>query len=223
MKHRNKKVKRQVSIAKPLPVALCQSLEDLSYSGFIKCALNGDYSPLIRSGNPSKNELYQAWMRLYSDYLSLIGSKETAAYIKIVSKIENVNTKIFIVSGIIEALHGLYSEKLCNELKSWGFNKEFSRDTLSADLEQVERELGNDRFQLEKYRLEYEKSEKAKKKSGEATTKTGYMRILYAIEAHRKMDYDPDTISMYKFCILYKELEEYNIQLTSKNKTNGGR
>ena len=213
-------IKDVIPAEKPV---LITSLEELSFYNFILCAVGGEYNFLTISGTPTKDDLYLCWMRLLSDYYQLINSKEAANYIKNVAKIEGVNIKITQVELLLIALRVSYQPRLISLLRDWGYNLPFTQASLSADLDRVAIELGNDRVKREKYRLEYERQEKAKQKNGEGATKDSFMRMLYALEAHRKMNYDPKEISTYKVVILYNELVEYNNFLKAKNKGNGSR
>ncbi len=204
--------------ATPVPVILCTSLEDITFASWIKCVCDQNYSSLIVSGKPSEFELHQAWFYLLSEYYQLTGSRDAEKYIRLISKVEAYNTKVTQVELLVAALRLQYNEKLCDLLRLWKYNLPFTKATLTADLNKVIAVLGNDKLRLEKARLDYDKSEQNKKGHPQKATKENYMKMLYAIEKHRQMILPPETLSVYKFCILYKELEEYNDFLTKKQK-----
>jgi hypothetical protein len=195
----------------------------VSYADFITCETKSDYSCLVHTGKPSKEELYAAWMLILSQYYQLIGSKEAASYIKSVSKIEAINTKVFQVKKIVDTLRVYYSQGLTEELKAWGYKLPFTRESLTKDLARVEIAISNDKAKLEIQRYEYEKQQGKKNKSDPKQSKESYIKVLLAIEKHRQISYEPNKLPLYNFCILYKELDDYNRLLKFKNKGNGSR
>lgn len=195
---------------KQVPIVVISDIEKLSFTKFIRCSVTNDLSPLVVSGVPSKDQLFFAWISILSAYYTIIGSKDSARYVKLVAKMEALNGKIFVVKSLCDALRQWYEPKLADQLRAWGFNHPFTGETLLDDLKQVEVELSNDNFKLEKLRLEYDRLETDKKKSGEAATKESYMKMLYAIEKHRQMRYPPDSITLYEFAMWQAELIEYS-------------
>ncbi len=208
--------------SKPVQVKLIASLEELMFDKWILCAVNADYTPLIISGNPTKEQIHLVWMKLLSQHYELTESKEALRYVKQIAKIEAINTKIFQVSSLVNALRMAYDDRLTMKLKhTWGYVLAFSPESLKSDLLKVEIALQNDKFKLEKVRLEYEKEEKLKKKTGQKQTKELWMKSLYALENHFKREIPSESTSVYKFDLLCNQLSEYNNALKEKNKGNG--
>ena len=189
---------------------VCSDIESLSLAKFLKCMVDNNLSVLRISGNPSAHQLFMAWITILSAYYTLINSKEQLKYIRMVGKMEGLNLKITIVKALCEAVRAWYDERLCNCLKGWGYKLSYSPETLLQDTERTLTELSNDEYKLIRMKTEYKQEQKNKKKKGEAPTKNSFMKMLYAIEKHRKISYDPDDITVYKFGMLYNELVEYS-------------
>lgn len=203
----------------PLPgsksLILCSSLEQLLFTDFIKCMCDKDYSCLLRSGTATPDELTAAWIVLAGEYQKLTGSVELEHHLSITSKIEHLNTKINIVSCLVDAIKLEYNEDFINELKEWEYDYPFTRETLERNLQQVMASLGNDKTRLAMARKEYE-NEQEQHGDEQTATKEAYMSALYAIEEKKKMEFDLEKLTAYKFAIEYKKLIDYNKLLKSK-------
>lgn len=192
------------------PAAVCNDLEKVSFTNFLKCLINNDLEVLKISGNPSQNQLFLAWITILSAYYVTIGSKEQVRYIKMVAKMEAINLKINVVTALCVSLRQWYEPKLCECLKMWGYRLPFTDESFLKDIDRVLILLQNDNNKLATERCKYDNAQKANKGKGEAPTKDAYMKILYAIEKHRGQRYPPDKISGYEFALWYVEIIEYN-------------
>ena len=206
-------------------IVLCTDLEKLSFARFLKCLTSDNYSALVDKGLPNKLQLFHAWIKVLSEFYVLTNNIEQLKYVKLVAKMEAYNLKINVIENLCESLWLWYNMKLGECLKKWGYKMQFTPETYLADIDRVLILLGNDKFQYEKLRINYASSQKQKRKSGgEESGKKAYMKSLYAIESHRKIQYDPETLSVYKYALLYNELVEYNEMMQTeqeklKNKT----
>lgn len=216
MKWRFKKKGKQgkAPATEPVKAVVCDDIEQISFASFLKCAINYDFSPLIVSGVPSEPQLFIAWITILSKYYELIGSKESLRYVQLVCKMERLNLRIEVVSSICEALRLNYNEDMARSLNEWGFRREFTPESIAADLAFVDNQLQTDNYNLKKAQQEFEKQEKQNGRQGKVT-KENYMRTLYAIERYVNRDggrqsFHPNDITLYKFAILYNEMVEYH-------------
>ena len=201
------------------PVVLVTELENLRFSDYIKCVCDLNYSVLVISGIPGADEIFMAWVRLLSQFYTLIDNEEAARHIELVSTIEAINTKILQVSGLVEVLRSAQNDKsidqLVNCLQLWGYEFDFSTDSLQKDLDTVERWLSSDRLKLEKAKLKYQEIEDERVENGQKEVqKSDYIRNLLAIAKHRdRTTIRPEDINTMEYCIMYKELADYNEQV----------
>lgn len=202
------------------PLILCSSLEDLLFTDFIKCACDKEYSVLVVQGEPTDEQLQVAWVVLWSEHLSLMASKEASAHIEISAKIERMSTKIIIVSKLIEVLKVEPHESLIAELKEWGYSYQFTPESIEKDIQRVTNKIANDKTKLAIAIKEYEDKQLESSSNGEAT-KDMYLNILYAIEEKKKMEFDLENLTAYKFTIMYKNLIDYNEKLKQKYSGHG--
>lgn len=215
------KKKPHPKLATEIPLKIQTNLEFITFKIFLQCICENKYFGLVISGIPTSTELYLAWIKVLSEYYVMIKSKEQIKYIKNVARLESINLKISMVTALVESIRLWYDPDKCQILKEWGYTAlTFSEDTVLDDLDRVLVFLGNDRFKLEKARLDYESEQQRKKAKKEMPLKEGYMKTLYAIEKHRApARYPVDKLSVYEFCMFYNELSEYNEAVNQQNKS----
>ena len=201
---------------------LCSSLDKLLFTDFIKCACDKDYSVLVVQGEATVDQLQGAWVVLWSEHLELMGSKEAEAHIELSAKVERMSTKINIVSNLIEVLKAEPHESLIAELKEWGYNYQYTPESIENDLQRVANKLANDKTKLAIAVKEYEDKQLESGNNGEST-KEMYLNILYAIEEKKKMEFDLETLTAHKFTIMYKNLIDYNEKLKQKYSGHGSK
>ena len=183
------------------------------------CACDKNYSVLVRSGTATHEQIEAAWLTIISEYLEITGSKESAGHNDLSSRIDRLNAKIIAVSVLVEAIRLNPDPELIEELReSWGYMAKFSERTLESDLKTIENKLKNDKNKLAMAIQEYEDNQKNKSEEQE-NTKKSYMSMLFAIEEKKKMEFDLDKLTGYKFAIEYRKLIDY--YETIKNKYSG--
>lgn len=202
-----------------VPLILCSSLDELLFTDFIKCVCDKDYSVLVLSGTAAAEEIEAAWLKIVSEYMDIAGSKEADQHNDLSSRIDRLNTKIMAVTCLIEAVRTNPDPDLINELReTWGYAGKFNEKTLESDLKTIENRLRNDKHKLAIARQEYEDIQ-GKSSAEQENTKKSYMSMLFAIEEKRKMEFDIDKLTAYKFAIEYKKFIDY--YETVKNKYSG--
>ena len=211
---KKKHLKRAKITPAAAKVVLCSSLQDLLFTDFLKCSCENNFSSLIRAGIPTPKQLQDAWINLISEYNTLTASKQAEKHIAESSRMEALNTKIIVVTKLVEAVALDPAPVLIAELKAWGYLFTFSPATMEKDLRKVLAKLGNDKTKLamaiKVYQDEHGKTNTPK------SDKKSYMKILSAIEEKKKMELNLTTLTAYKFAILYNELVEYSNLIKSK-------
>lgn len=194
------------------------SLKEITLENWILCACNHDYTPLIRSGNPSPEELEEAWSVLVGEFEDLTASPEATKMGELTSKIEALNSKIIFVTCIVEALREQLHEELVQELKEWGYEFKYTEQSIANDLNRVMVKLANDKTRLAMAVKEYEGLQEERTKNGDSAgpSEKSYMQLLLQIEDLKKRDFDPSTLNMYKFGLMCNDLVRHNKLLKSK-------
>lgn len=207
----------------PAPVLFITELCDLLFYPFIKCAVDGDYSGLVKSGNPTEDEIESAWRMLFTKFLELSGSKEAKNHGVSVSKMENINSKILRVEVTVAAILNLQSigmlhkcGPLFDSLREIGYNdKKFTPETLAKDLQSVTRQLQNDRLSLTRLKKEYEEKQKKGQHQGPATRES-YLKALHTIEDVKGRGIDRNTLTAEDFALYLADVQK-QASITPKN------
>lgn len=199
----------------PVPVQLITELCDLLFYPFIKCVVDGEYSVLIKAGIPTEDELASAWRQLFTKFLDLSGAKDAKSHGILVSKMENIHSKILRVEVTVGAIIKLRSIAMLEEcgplfdsLRSLGYpDKKFTAETLDADLESVVKQLQNDRLTLKRMQADYEQKQAKGQHQGPATRES-YLKSLHAIEDIKGRGIDRNTLTAEDFALYLAEAQK---------------
>jgi len=198
----------------------CDDYEVLTFDKFIKVSVSGDLSALIISGVPNQHQLFLSWIKIQSDYYTLINSKEHLRQVKLAAKMEALNLKINFVTEICGVLQSWYDVRLVKCLQNFGYSYEYAPETYLKDIDRTLIELQNDNFKLQLAKNEYEKEQNRPGKSHEKPTKNSFMKDLYAIEKYRQQRYPPDKLTVYEFGMFRNELVEYSEAMREQTERN---
>lgn len=191
--------------------------EHLPLEAFIKADCEQDYSGLIKSGNPSSDELFKAWVLVLSEFYTLTENRECDEHIRFVSKMEILNTKIFHVSSAIFLLKIGYYPEVIEGLRAFGYDKPFTPESYIKDVERVEIEIKNDKLKLVRLKLQYD--EKEAKKGKNEKKRSDYTKILMSIARHREVKtLRASELNTLEYAIMYKEILDYSEQVKSKQR-----
>lgn len=211
------KKRKKILQSKPIeaPAKICDNIEVLSLDKFITCITTNDLSPLIISGQPASNILFKSWMKVLSDYYTLINNTEAKHYITMVSKIEAINTKREHVEALISCLEDRYHIEIIEELSAWGYNYQWNKDDLEKDINKVKGNLANEKVTVARLQLEYEKSQK--RAVGEKPTRKAFEDTIFEINSMYKMVYKVSDFTVYSYGCAYNRLREHIRQLNNNN------
>lgn len=92
------------------------SIYKLTVDKFITCMCDGDLSPLIIEGEPTQEQLQNAWAVIYDAYVEGISDKEQLHIFRLSKEIKLLETRITKVNFILEILAFRYDESLAAEL-----------------------------------------------------------------------------------------------------------
>jgi hypothetical protein len=87
---------------------------------FLDCLFDDDLSVLIISGSPTKDDLHDAWNRIYLEYCSLMQDKTYNELFEKSKEIISLQAKISLVNGIVRHLCLAYTEELVKMLDGLG-------------------------------------------------------------------------------------------------------
>ncbi len=204
------------------PLILCGSVRDLWLSDFITCSVDKDYKVLIQSGTPTPEQLLDCWFNIVSQYYVLIKSKEAKKYVELEAKIKRFKIKIMNVECLIYALQSAYHEELADCLRIWGYEYDFTPESIGKDITKIIAKLGNDKTRLAVAESEYDDYLEAKKQNADSTTTTTreyYDDMLMTISLHYKVNpfYRAETIKTSEFALMCNQYSAYVKQVNDKS------
>jgi predicted ribosome quality control (RQC) complex YloA/Tae2 family protein len=212
-----------------IPVQLITELCDLLFYPFIKCAVDGDYSGLVKAGNPTDEELASAWRQLFTKFLELSGSKDAKNHGVSVSKMENIHSKILRVEVTVAAILDLKRidmldkcGPLFDSLREYGYSdKKFTPESIDNDLESVVKQLQNDRLKLKTMMNDYQFKQEKNGQQG-VTTRESYLKALHTIEDVKGRGIDRNTLTAEDFALYLADVQKQST-ITPKNQRHAQR
>ena len=219
------------ALADSKPLILCTSLEQILLSDWIEIEANQDYSKLVISGEPTEEQLADAWVLLRSRYHYLINKEEAESYRADTSDMESIIMKLNAINMLVYGgrliLNGSmaqwlnengtdYTASIVEQLQEWGFAIE---ELTEENLQRVELLLKHDELQLEMLQAA-EKEAPAKKNEIPTVQKAreDYTQMLMQIEEHRKIRYSLEDVNVFQFAVMYGQLREYVNYMKNLNK-----
>lgn len=200
-------------------LSLYRTISELPLRVFITCIVDKNLSALIISGNPTVNELEEAWEDIRQQYADAIGDHEHRLCTSLYKELAIMNCNFRMIILLVDLLGHAFMKELADELNDI-LNTSFAFDP--SDPIQYKKELQRCLNRSKSILLDIELKEKqyksiAGKQPGEATTKPTkeyFISILITLSDHAKHDI-PDTISVFEFCERLKRFNHYVEHLES--------
>lgn len=113
------------------------SCSELPLYNFIKVIITGDLKWLSKKGEPTSQQLSEAWSAIFMEYCDIAPTNNSTYVVQITREIRHLESKINIIQSIIERLTISYVPELVEILKEYGFYYSFTPDTMYDDLQGV--------------------------------------------------------------------------------------
>lgn len=197
------------------PAALFHHCNQLPFSNFLRCLLDGDLSALIISGNPSQGDLAECWANIYYEYVSLSDDPETRYFIflqrditLLFNEISTVETSLYLLSPVMLPFSFDHKEALVKSIKDFGYKItiDFGTD-YSPALEAVQNKLAPKKQKLankEKEILEYMQS-----KQGKSVDREYFTKILIRLSKYQGYPVRINDITVSEYVALLKDYISY--------------
>lgn len=101
------------------------SCETLPMNSFISCLIDKDYSQLVIDGNPTDEELHNAWNEIYQQYANIVGEGQQNYTLVLAGEIERLSYKIKVIEDSVNILRLYKFDELVDILHEHGFNFPF--------------------------------------------------------------------------------------------------
>lgn len=206
---------------------------DCTIKVFIKCRFDKDYSGLIVSGNPSQEELFNAFDNINSQFLDLSGTE--IAEIELLKSIHELNCRIESAKAFFTLQHiWLYhfdeppapAVTAMIELGKYGYKLEWNgdKDLFKSQLAKYEAKEKKNIVRLDGLQKQLDNFHKAEEeaetnpavKKTIRNSRTEFIRLITELQ---KFGYtiNREVTTMEELAIMYKEYHDYIKSAQSKN------
>lgn len=113
----------------------------LKMTGYVSVIVDKDYSQLVLVGQPTDEQLQDAWLDILSEYQKNRIDPDLTGYYEETQEKSRYEFRKAIIEKIIYMLRQRYEPALIDELITEGYDYDFDEDTYLDDLLKVEAEL----------------------------------------------------------------------------------
>ncbi|MHB9057110.1 MAG: hypothetical protein ACYC2P_13350 [Paludibacteraceae bacterium] len=176
---------------------------DLSLYLFVKVLTTGEHKWLIKSGNPTKEQLKEAWEQIFDEYSRLSENKQQNYLLNLLREYYSIPNKLTIIQTIVDNLALRYDPNLIALLRQMGFRHSYSPETFVNDLKLT---VTQAKGLILKYKSLYEDLEKLQKQDNKVEP-NDYDLILSELSKYQGYRLDPKTITVSEFCAIVKRFK----------------
>jgi hypothetical protein len=173
---------------------------------FLTCLCDEDYSALIIDGEPTEEEVYQAWIMLLNEYHEIKGDTVTGDEQWQLSRdIARLQNHLFLLQLAVDQLKVNYSESLADSVRKLGYSFRPLVPEPDAYYDLLHRVVNKSRT---KYvllqQLVKELDKKLKDLPVSKPSRQTFEGMLIAFEEMQHTAYNMEEITVYKFLTLEK-------------------
>ena len=205
---------------------LIESLEQIKLADWVEMEVTRDLTKLIISGEPTADQLADAWVALQSRYLQLVNKEQAETYRSDTSDAESLKMKLRTVPTLVYGGRLILSNQedaectaltgdILEQLREWGFGID---ELTEEGLERVELQLKQDEVQLEMVLATADDTKKVADERTVSKAREEYTEMLLQVEEHRKVVYNLEDVTVFKFAVMYGQLREYANYIKNLNK-----
>jgi hypothetical protein len=190
---------------------LYRTIHDLPLDKFISALCDQDFNALVISGNPSQEELSQAWDEIFLDYLDLNGDNDARMDITLAKDIAILSARLQQIETCLFFLQVFHVQEVADILTDIGF-EDVSLDP--SDLEQYFENLNIIRLRSKEIKIDIELKEieltelrESKKKTpAKRADRSSFLNILSRIATYKHTAViRASEISVAEFCAMFAE------------------
>lgn len=185
-----------------------RSCTELPLWNFIQVVTTGTLTPLIISGMPTDAELSEAWNDIFTDYCDMTTSKNQTYVLQLVREIKGIELQITIINTCIERLKLSYLPEVCDILREYGFNYEYTPDTMLNDILSTVAEGSYLSVQLGVKRSEYDKY--LASQESQNATENDYDEILSELSKFQGYHLRSKDLSVSEYVSIFNRFKKQN-------------
>ena len=197
---------------------IIQSIKDITLADFIVCSVDADFSVL---GKGTPEELYAAWLKIVGEYQFIRGDENISRHLEVVVKMQAIEFRQIYIDYLIYTLDLRYTDKIAELLREEHSRFQFTTETYLKDLKAVRTIEKRHLLEYDTLKAELEQIEKQQAAQGnKKMERLDYINLLLDINKHEGCKYD-ESISMEKFALCVKRLEQHVKRMKEKEATHG--
>lgn len=196
-----------------------RSITTLPLHAFISVVCEKHLSPLIIAGNPTVQELTEAWEDMRQEYSDAIGGGETDMHIELLKEVEVLSIKITILDTALEVLRKFPYQYMLDQL-NWLLGTKYEMPEFKSS--EYNTMLKKAKARGAAFRIDHDMKvmelaaikEKFDAGEGEGYSREYFHRMLITLSDHAKYMI-PDTITVFDYC---ERIKRFNIHINELKK-----
>lgn len=176
----------------------------LPLDGFIKAHCRGDFSGLIISGDPSNQEILDAWNEIVFEFSGLIKSESTEAQVSLAREIGLLQHHLKYVECACVLLSQRYDIDVINELIRMGYDGEYPEQDPVAMKRQLERVKSLSKtyyYDLDQLFDQYARTMKTQE--GKKQSEEDFVKNLAMLSKYQGYRLDRFTLTTEEYAIIF--------------------
>ena len=202
-------------------IGLYRDLKELTLDRFIECYCNNDLQKLVKFGDPTQEELEQAWDEIFTAYIEIIGGEEVQDKLRLVRDMNLLSMKVERIGALLDVLSVAPTEGLFLQLYEFGYSlpqMEFSEGSIRALSKIITAHMKRDVVEVQIL------SERLKTETGEAKrqTETDFYSLIVEISDMFKVTLKESEISTMAFAMYVLKYKQRADAINSQNRQQNG-
>jgi hypothetical protein len=171
-------------------------------------ACNNDLKWLIIHGEPTQEQLTDAWDNIFTEYSDICPTTNSTYIVQITREIKHLETKIAIIQAIIDRFKISYMPELVLILNEYGFYYDFTPETMLSDLQSVIAECSM--FVVQKGVKEGELKRFFEGQKGEWASENDYDETLSELSKFQGYHLKSKELTVSEFCAIFNRFKRQN-------------
>lgn len=204
-------------------ISFYQSIDELPLNRFVDCLVDDNLKALVITGDPTNEQLYEAWGNISADYAERIGNHEFKLYKSLYRELEllritlkqihfiaaRANEETGVEAGILRICYTQYFHNQLNKLLNTRCRLNYNdAKSYHAELDKCINRSKAIKIKIDLKLLSFEAIEKKNNaRPGEKPTRQYFTSILVTLSDHAKYSL-PETMKMGEYCERLKRFFE---------------
>lgn len=195
------------------------SCTTLLLSDYIICQVDKDLSPLIIEGEPTEQELKDAWQVITHEFFDLSESKQNNYELTLCAEMEALNYKIIAIQQSVEVLRKYRCDELVALLQKLGYRFPFNANKEDEYLKDLGRVLSRAKTLVLQYndkKAQLDNISKEKAPGETEVSRSYYDKILAILSKHSGYHVDESKTTVSRYAAILNMYIAYCEQLNAQ-------